>query len=90
VDGDKCDEWQDAELLALMDHELTHVKLVIDEQGALVRDDVNRPKLKLRKHDWQNGGFYSVAKKHKDMARDVQAIVVVAKEFIVQGVLAGF
>lgn len=90
IDGDKWDEWSDAELDSLLDHELEHLELVIDKDGAVVRDDADRPKLKMRRHDWQHGGFYSIAKRHKEDAFEVQAVTAVAKEFVVQGVLNGF
>lgn len=90
VDGDKWDEWTDAELDALLDHELTHLEIVVDKDGAIVQDDAGRPKLKIRLHDFQIGGFHSIAKKHKEDAFEVQSVATVGKEFIVQGVLNGF
>lgn len=73
VDGDACDEWTDAEVDALLDHELTHLEITIDDKGAVVRDDAGRPKLKCRKHDWQIGGFAEIAKRHKENAPEVKA-----------------
>ncbi len=90
VDGDKWDEWTDAELDALLDHELTHIEIVIDKDGAVVRDDAGRPKLKLRLHDFQIGGFNSIAKKHKEDAFEVQSVAAVGKEFVAQAVFPGF
>lgn len=54
---------------AVIDHELTHLelRLVEDKQtGAMVvdRDDQERPKLKLRKHDHQFGWFNDVVRRH--------------------------
>jgi hypothetical protein len=43
---------------ALLDHELEH--LILRNE----RDDIGRPKLKLRKHDVQCGWFRSVAERH--------------------------
>ena len=37
-------------------------------------DDLGRPKLRLRKHDWQLGGFRSIAARHGANALDVQAV----------------
>lgn len=50
---------------ALIDHELTHLTRVIDEEsGGPVFDAVNRPKLKMRMHDRQLGWFDEVAERH--------------------------
>ncbi len=72
---------------ALVDHELEHIQVVsangpkfchMNDAGELVgeakRDDHGRPKLKLRKHDWQLGGFTSIAKRHGANAVEVMAI----------------
>jgi len=90
IDGDRIDELSEAEQMALYDHELTHVKLVLDKDGAVVRDDLGRPKLKARKHDFQIGGFHEVAQRHKTEAIEVQSIASVGKQFVVQGVFPGF
>jgi hypothetical protein len=58
LDGVKCDEWSTDELRAILDHELTHLDLCYDKKtGKLVRDDISRPKLKIRLHDRQFGWF---------------------------------
>jgi hypothetical protein len=72
--------WDDAyedERAAVIDHELTHLEVVRDEQGAIESDDQGRPKFKLKLHDWQLGGFAVIAKRHGDAAPEVQ----MAKEF---------
>lgn len=68
--------WQSlsgAEQQALIDHELTHLTLVLGEDGAPKRDDLKRPKLKMRLHDWQLGGFVDVAMRHGESALEVKA-----------------
>lgn len=64
IDGDKWPEMSDEERDALIDHELTHLELRTDKDGLVVRDDLNRPKLRLRKHDHQFGWFDSIARRH--------------------------
>lgn len=49
---------------ALLDHELTHIQVVFDEYDRPQKDKAGRPKLKLRKHDFQVGWFDSVAKRN--------------------------
>lgn len=73
-------EWatlSDAEKDALIDHELTHLelRLVEDEKtGAMVvdRDDQERPKMKLRKHDHQFGWFSDVVRRHGRASQEWQ------------------
>lgn len=64
IDGDRWDEWSDEEKDALIDHELEHLELKLDKDGLLVRDDLDRPKLRLRKHDQQFGWFDAIARRH--------------------------
>jgi hypothetical protein len=72
IDGDNWDTWSEAEKDALIDHELEHVELRTDKDGLLIRDDLDRPKLRLRKHDWQFGWFDSIARRHGHASGEVQ------------------
>jgi hypothetical protein len=49
--------------LALLDHELTHLVLKLDEDG-LKLDDIGRPTLKIKHHDWELTGFAAVVERH--------------------------
>lgn len=52
----------------LVDHELTHLELkmkVVDEKEVVSRDDLDRPKLKIRRHDYLLGLFDEVVRRHK-------------------------
>lgn len=64
IDGDNWDVLTDAQRDALVDHELEHLELKYDKDGCLVRDDLDRPKLIIRKHDWQFGWFDSIVRRH--------------------------
>ena len=57
---------------AILDHELTHLDLVTEEDGTVKYDDYGRPKLKLRLHDVHHGWFSEVAKRHKNWSIEVQ------------------
>jgi hypothetical protein len=53
-------EWggmSESRKIALLDHELTHLVL-------LKLDDIGRPTLKLRHHDWELTGFAEVVERH--------------------------
>lgn len=63
LDGDWWAEANEAERRALLDHELYHIAIRIDKRG-LVRDDLGRPALQLRKHDYEFGWFREVAARH--------------------------
>ena len=79
VDGDMWHLWSREQQMALLDHELEHiepiVKDAIGEGGmrttVLQRDDANRPKLRLKKHDFQVGWFDSVARRHGEASFEV-------------------
>ncbi len=64
IDGDRWPLLSDEQKDALLDHELYHFSLKLDKYGAVVMDDIHRPKMKLRKHDHQFGWFDEIAKRH--------------------------
>ncbi len=72
IDGDRWDEWSDEEKDSLIDHELEHLELKYDGDGLLQRDDLDRPKLRLRLHDHQFGWFDSIARRHGKASVEVQ------------------
>jgi hypothetical protein len=49
---------------AVLDHELYHLELALDKKGNIRFDSQGRPKLKLRKHDWEFGFFDEIASRH--------------------------
>lgn len=78
IDGDNYDDWPDAEMLALADHELRHLELVTkpdEHDNPVVQlDDANRPKLKIRPHDIEVGAFVDVIHRHREHAVEAQTI----------------
>lgn len=58
LDGDWWEDATEKERRALLDHELHH--LVATSKV----DDLGRPKLKLRKHDFEVGWFHIIAQRH--------------------------
>ena len=63
LDGDWWNEASIEEKESLLDHEIHHLQVRIDKRG-LVRDDLDRPVITLRKHDYEFGWFKSVAARH--------------------------
>lgn len=76
VDMATWKDLSDIKRRALLDHEITHLQLVPIEKGSMIMktDDLGRPKLKMRLHDWQLGGFTSIAQRYKDDALEVEAV----------------
>lgn len=73
LDGDNWPHWSAAKRLSVMDHELTHLELQVHKDSGIVqRDDLDRPKLKMRPHDWQVGWFHEVAERHGVESVEVQ------------------
>lgn len=61
------------ERIALLDHEIHHLERVVDEDTELPKcDAVDRPKLRIRKHDRQLGWFDVIAQRHGDASAEVR------------------
>jgi hypothetical protein len=71
IDAEHWDGLDEDLQAALIDHELEHIKLATNKLGELQKDDRNRPVLKAQLHDWQLGGFESVARRHGQAAAEV-------------------
>ena len=70
IDKDWWHDHGDAERLALIDHEITHLQLT----GK--RDDLGRAKLSLRLHDVELGIFTEVMRRHKLAAEDTKQVLM--------------
>lgn len=82
IDQEAWEDLSHEERTALLDHELHHLEVKRNKAKAVKYDDANRPCLKMRKHDWQHGGFYAIAKRYGEAALDVQAIRGVQRKFV--------
>ncbi len=75
IDAVRWDELGDKEREATLDHELQHLEVQVDAESEEPKlDDLQRPKLKLRLHDWELGGFTAVAQRHGKHAIEVKAV----------------
>lgn len=79
VDKRRWDAMQDEEQTAVLDHELTHLEVKRKKTKEIKRDDVNRPALGLRPHDFEIGAFRVVVERHKGAAIEGQAVTEAAK-----------
>lgn len=57
---------------ALLDHELYHIALKFDKHGVLKRDERGRPKIGMKKHDYQFGWFAEIAQRHGVASMEVK------------------
>lgn len=64
LDGDWWRDAPQAQRRALLDHEFHHLQTVPDKHGQPKFDYLKRPKLRLRKHDFQFGWFVAIAQRH--------------------------
>jgi hypothetical protein len=84
IDERKWKELSEPQQIALLDHELQHLELVYEGDGAgtpVATDDWGRPKLKLRKHDWELAGFKAICDRHPDAALEKLAAQKFQDEF---------
>ena len=84
IDKGWWDDHSEAERVALLDHEHTHLLLKKPrrtEKGELKFDvDAhNRPKLAMKKHDLEIGIFFEVITRHQTRAVDFQVVVKAVK-----------
>jgi hypothetical protein len=71
IDGDAYNAMNDLQRIALIDHELHHLIVARDKEESIKFDDANRPKLKIRKHDYQMGWFRDIALRHKENSPEI-------------------
>lgn len=73
VDAEAWEGLLDDGRLALLDHELEHIVVVVKD-GEIARYADGHPQLKLRPDDWMLTGFASVVRRHGRQAIEVTAL----------------
>jgi hypothetical protein len=73
IDAATWDDLNAQQRRALLDHEIEHLTIVRDENRRVKTDDIGRPVLKMKLHDWELGGFASVVERHGNAALDAKA-----------------
>jgi len=81
LDGDWWEDATPARRRALLDHELHHLEVKLDEDGVVIRDDLKRPKFKLRKHDVEVGWFALVAGRHGSNSLEIEQAKLVMDSY---------
>jgi hypothetical protein len=72
LDGDRWPAFSEDEAQAILDHELCHIGVKTDRHGNAKTDDLQRPMLKLREHDFEAGWFTIVAERHGRASQERQ------------------
>ncbi len=72
IDHDRWEDMPEVRRTALVHHELEHLQLACEADGTPKTDDACRPKLKMKPHDWDLGGFASTVERFKGDAHESQ------------------
>lgn len=67
IDGDRWSELSIAKKRAIIDHELTHLALKYKNDVYEI-DDIGRPKLVIRPHDYDFGWFEDIVRRHGEQS----------------------
>jgi hypothetical protein len=80
IDGESWKDSSQERRISLIDHELEHLERVIKGDAPAV-DDLMRPLLRVKLHDWQLGGFRVIAERHREAAWEVEMAQDFATEY---------
>jgi len=72
IDADNWFDLDERTQAAVIDHELVHLDLTLDKNGMVATDDMDRPKMSLKKHSRQYGWFDEVVQRHGEYCLESQ------------------
>ncbi len=72
VDSDSWPNWNEEQRKAILDHELYHFLVHKDKEGETIKDTNNRPKLKMRPHDFEFGWFTEIAERYGKNSMEIK------------------
>jgi len=73
IDGDEWSKWSEDRRRAILDHEFYHLEVARGgEDDEVLSDDLGRPKLKMRPHDFEVGWFMAIANRHGEASLEVE------------------
>jgi Putative phage metallopeptidase len=82
IDEDLWADLSEPRRLALLDHELHHLTVARNKVGGIKYDDANRPKLSIRPHDYQMGGFHELVRRHAAASAESVAYVDLTRRWV--------
>ncbi len=79
VDGNKWLDLDESEKIALLDHEAEHIAFPKAKQSPdggwhPELDSLDRPKVGMKLHDWEFGGFTSIVERHGESAIEKRSL----------------
>lgn len=74
IDGEAWNGMKAAKKKSLVDHELEHLKIIFDSEDNAKTDSEGRPKMKLKLHDYELGGFNDVALRHGKQSHEAEQV----------------
>lgn len=90
VDGDIWKDLPEAKRRAVIDHEMAHLVPKLNKFGVHEHDDIGRPKLKIRLHDFHFGGFHEIAARHGESSVEKSTVETLLNSGVKHGWLPGF
>lgn len=78
-----------AQCRAVLDHELYHVTVAIDDDGTVITEDDGSPKVRLRPHDFEIGGFHDIVERHRLAASEALAVAECSRKWVQFGLFSG-
>lgn len=80
LDADRWPSMPDKQKDALLDHELQHFEVKRNGKGEVVYDEYDRPRIGLRKHDYDFGWFTCIAIRHGADSFECQQAALIFNE----------
>lgn len=71
IDGEAWKSLSPRQKEALLSHEIHHVIIKRDKENNIKRDDIDRPLIKMKKHDYQMGWFRDIALRYGEDSPEV-------------------
>ena len=65
IDKERWENMSEQEKEALIDQQLYQIVVRFDKESNVIKDNLGRPKLKIRKPDFRVEGFKEIVKRHK-------------------------
>ena len=81
IDGDGWDQWTEEKRRGLLDHELYHIEVCKDNAGQIKYDEAERPKLRMKNHDFEIVGFTEIIERNGEHAIETQELAKWGKKF---------
>jgi hypothetical protein len=79
IDQHSWESLAEEEREAVLDHELMHFELIVDDEQQVQLDDIDHPRVRIRKHDRQFGWFDAIARRRGRYSIEVKQALELAE-----------